>query len=353
MEMDHIIAAQDDAETESQYKKAFFWLLEAVLSSENADGMLRLAYAYGLGYAFPINVERSIDWDAQADYQLSKNNENRSLPLYNMATGYIRMGDIHAAIHFYEKNLEAGDLHSALTLATLYNVTGRQTPRVRELLEKALSEDNGLTEYSEELADNYLTQLEKGKKKFKAKAYSKVWVKKQYTNRMAEHKLKFSQDVVAKYANAVTELEFGNADEAKRLLIRMKREDSYPPASELLGRLYLYGIAGESNFDRSISHYQDAIRMGHTDALLGLAEVYRWGHEYHLYHDVLKEAVRHGYPKAQLLLAQLYDAVDVDKKQVKKLLSAVLENEKTTVDIEYEAQKLLKQVNLQVSSQVN
>ena len=352
MEIDHIIAALNDAETESQYKKAFCRLLEEVLSSENADGMTSLAYAYGHSYAFPVDLERSIHWDAQAEHQLPKDNKGRYAVLCNMAVEYMRMGDIHAAIHFYEKAVEAGDLDSALTLAKLYNVTGRQTQRVKELLEKIYSEGYSgytITEYSNELAEDYLEQLDKGMKKFKAKSASKVWVKKQYTNKMAEHKLKFPRDVIAKYANAVTELEFGNADEAKCLLIRMKREDAYPPASELLGRLYLYGIAGESNFNQSISHYQDAIRMGHTDALLGLAEVYRWGHEYHLYHDVLKEAVRHGYPKAQLLLAQLYDAVDVDKKQVKKLLNAVLENEKTTVDIEYEAQKLLKQVNLQVS----
>lgn len=341
MKMNDILNALDAATTVKQYKKAFNCLLEKALQG-NTDAMERLSGEYRDGTFLPINLEMTLFWNEKEENQWLEKKEG--IPITSKAAlVYKDKGNFKAMIYCFEAQLRQGSLDEALFLAKVYNVTGRQSKYVKQLLKTVLYGKGSACLDSEEQAETYLKQMKRGSKKFKPHAQWHPWHKEHYNNRQA---LQSPKRVVAKYAKAITQFEFDEPRQAVKCMRELATRHAYPPAMDFLGHLYSQGIWVSRNVNTSILWYQMALDAGHTDSLLSLALLYRTTFAFDQYHSVLKEAARLGYPQAQLWLAQLYDAVDRDKKQAKKLLKAVLKNKQAPINMVYEAQELLRQITL-------
>lgn len=342
MKMNDISNALDAAKTYRQYKKAFNCLLEKALQG-NTDAMGTLDCVYNAGVFLPVDLQKAIFWNEQDLSRQHQKGEDSSSSISNMAINFKNEGNFKAMIYCFEKAYQKGVLDAALELAKVYNVTGRQSKYVKQLLKTVLYGKGSACLDSEEQAEAYLKQMKRGSKKFKPHAQWHPWHKEQYNNRQA---FQSPKRMVAKYAKAITQFEFDEPRQAVKCMRELATRHAYPPAMDFLGQLYCQGIWVSRNVNKSILWYQMALDAGHTDSLLNLALLYRTTLAFDQYHAVLKEAARLGYPQAQLWLAQLYDAVDRDKKQAKKLLKAVLKNKQTPINMVYEAQELLKQISL-------
>lgn len=344
MKTKNILTAIDTATTYKQYKKAFNHLLEKAFQG-NTRAMGALDCEYNAGVFLPVDLQKARLSNEKYQAELGKKGKFDAISISNMGMDCKDKGDFKAMIYCFKVAHQKGKLDAALHLAKAYNITGRQSKYVKQLLKTVLYGKGSANNDSKKQAADYLKQMTEGRKKFKPHAVYHSWHKRHYKNR--HNTFKSPKWMVAKYAKAITQFEFNEMYKAVKCMRELATRYAYAPAMDFLGTLYCQGIWVSRNVNKSILWYQMALDAGHTDSLLNLARLYRTTFAFDQYHTVLKEAVRLSYPQAQLWLAQLYDAVDRDKKQAKQLLKTLLKNKQAPINMFYEAQELLKQFNRQ------
>lgn len=327
------------------YKKAFRLYMKDA-SNGDSSAMGAMANMYSESVCFPANLQKSIEWEVK-EIEQEKNDEWRASSIQNLAITYRFLGDLKAYKYFLEKSLRLGEYDSALDLARLYNVSDKESEKVKQLLVTVL-ESNKVCQMTEEEAEQLLEKLpsQPANNRLIPECYLQS-VENQRLNPQ-EKKLTTIQssivngrDISKKIINAEYHHAMGDYTKAFQRFNRLVTKWKSPIAMNYLGLMHRQGQGVKQSYDVSIEWYHKAVEQGHEESLIDLANAYRDIRQIDQYKYYLEEACKIGNSKAMLLLAKLYNVSDKETDYVKMFLNAILQSNTATVDIIYEAETLL------------
>lgn len=318
--------------------RLFMRLAATENSTEKSAAMGWIATMYSDSKFLPQQLDKSIKWDTKA---IQSAGDYKSF--HRLAITYKLAGDMQGAKYFYEKALASGyDDGAALDLAKLYNVSEKETPRVKDLL-KIVIKSKYVCQADVEEAQDLLEELELREKY--PLPENDIEPEENHAQVVCGESICGDTPLMhQKLLNVEIMHELRYYRKAFKGFKSLAETYNNPKAMDYLGHMYRYGEGVCQDYEKSIEWYQRAISLGHVESLVNLAILYRGTPKISLYKFYLERAMHAGSDKATLLLAKLYGLSDKETQRVKALLNQVISSESATVDLVYEAEMLLKQM---------
>lgn len=327
-----------ELEDATDYKGLFTLCLKYSKSSNLELATAAVGRLSTLDSLISLTVEKQIEYSIKV-LQLEDGNIQDS-SLYNLAVGYRFKEDLQAYKYFLEKALAYGDSSAALDLAILYSISDKEKSRVKTLL-MVVVEDNNAGDTDKEEALQLLKEIDNYDVDY-VYLLSKAPVS--LRKLPAKKTITITDELTDLLLEAIVDYELGEYEKAFTQLKQLAYTYRLADAMRYLGDCYFYGKGTKPSYDDAATWYHELEKTGSVEGMLKLANLYKDIRQMRLYKYYLEKAQAKGCDKATLLLAKLYNVSNKENTRVRSLLDAVLKSKSATLDLIFEAEKLLKQL---------
>lgn len=132
--MDDAFMQADKLYSDKCYEDAFKIFYE-LAEGGDSDAMSRVAVMLGAGEGVELNIKKSIEWDLKS-IELGNN-----ISLYNIGFNYIKIGDIDAAVKWFKRSADNGDVDASLELLRIFKNFNLKNFDISRYFEMALSDE--------------------------------------------------------------------------------------------------------------------------------------------------------------------------------------------------------------------